>query len=50
MLDVLCQQCDLIYDQRPVLKSRLLLRQQWVADWLDTSVDESHEDFAGDTQ
>ena len=31
-------------------KARLLPREQWVDDWFDTSVDESLEDFEGDTQ
>jgi len=44
VLDVLCQQGDLVYG-RPVSKARLLLREQWVDDWVDTSVDESLEDL-----
>ena len=50
ILDVLCQQGDLVYGRPPVSKARLLPRQQWVSDWIDTSVDESLEDFKGDTQ
>jgi len=29
-------------------KAHLLPREQWVYDWVDTSVDESLEDFEGD--
>ena len=36
---------------RPLVsKARLLPREQLVNDWVDTSVDESLEDFEGDTQ
>ena len=49
-LDVLCQQGDLVYDRPPVSKARLLPREQWIDDCVDTSVDESLEDFKGDTQ
>jgi len=41
ILDILCQQSDLIYGQLPVSKDRLLLRVQWVDDWFDTGVDKS---------
>jgi len=50
ILDVLCQQRDLVYGRTPVSKARLLPREQWVDDWVDTSVDESLEDFEGNTQ
>jgi len=50
ILDVLRQQGDLVYGRPPVSKARLLLREQWVYDWVDTSVDESLEDFNGNTQ
>jgi len=50
VLDVLFQQGDLVYGRPPVSKARLLLREQWVDDWLDMSVDESLEDFKGDAQ
>jgi len=50
ILDVLCQQGDLIYGRPPVSKARLLLRGQWVDDWFDTSVDEPLEDFKEETQ
>jgi len=33
------QQGDLIYGRPPVLKACLLLREQSVDDWFDTSVD-----------
>jgi len=46
----MCQQGDLIYGPPPVLEARLLLCEQWVGDCFDTSVDESLEDFKGDTQ
>jgi len=50
ILDVLCQQGDLVCGRPPVSKSRLLLWEQWIDDWFDTSADESLEDFNGDTQ
>ena len=50
ILDVLCQQGDLVYGRPPAWKAHLLSREQWVDDWFDTSVDESIEDFKGDTQ
>jgi len=50
ILDVLCQQGDLFYGRPPMSKARLLPREQWVDDWIDTSVDESLEDFEGETQ
>ena len=50
ILDVLCQQSDLVYGRPPVSKARLLPREQWVDDWVDTSVYESLEDFKGGTQ
>ena len=50
ILDVLCQQGDLIYGRPPVSEDRLLLREQWVGDCFDRNVDESLEDFKGDTQ
>jgi len=40
----------MIYGQTPVMKACLLLWEQWVDDWFDTSVDDSLEDFKGDTQ
>ena len=46
ILDVLGHQGDLVYGQPPVSKAGLLPREQWV----NTSVDESLEDFKGDTQ
>jgi len=49
ILDILCQQGDLVYGRPPVSKARLLPREQWVNDWVDTSVDECFEDFKGDT-
>jgi len=41
---------DLIYSRPPVLEARLLLWEQWLGDCFQTSVDESLEDFKGDTQ
>jgi len=49
ILDVLCQQGDLVYGRPPVSKVRLLLWEQWVDDWFNTSVAESLEDFKGRT-
>ena len=40
ILGVQCQQGDLIYGRAPVSKARLLLWEQWVDDWIDTSVNE----------
>ena len=31
-------------------KAHLLAREQWVDDWINMSIDESLEDFKGDTQ
>jgi len=45
ILDVLCPQGDLVYGRPPVLKAHLLLREQWVDDWVETSIEESLEDF-----
>jgi len=45
ILDGLCQKGDLVHGRPPVSKARLLLWEQWVNDWLDTSTDESLEDF-----
>jgi len=50
ILDVLCQQGDQVYGRPPVAKVRVVLWEQWVDDSCDTSVDESLEDFKGDTQ
>jgi len=50
ILDVLCQPGDLVYGRPPVSKARLLPKEQWVDDCVDTSKDESLEDFKGDTQ
>jgi len=50
ILDVLSQRGDLIYGRPPVSKARLLSREQWVNDCFDTSVEESLEDFKGDTR
>jgi len=47
ILDVLCQQGDLLYGRPPVSKARLLLWEQWIDHWFDTSVDESLEVFEG---
>ena len=41
ILDILCQQGDLVYGRPPVSKARLLLWEQWIDDWFDTGVDES---------
>jgi len=49
-LDVLRQQGDQVYARSPVSKACLLPWEQWVDDWVDTSVDECLEDFKGDTQ
>jgi len=49
ILDVLCQQGDFIYGRPRMSKARLLPREQWVDDRIDTSVDESLEGFKGDT-
>ena len=43
ILDVLCYQGDLVYGRPSVSKVRLLLKEQWVDEWFDTSVDESLE-------
>ena len=40
----------MIYGLPPVSEARLLLWEQWVDDWFDTSVDESLDDFKRDTQ
>jgi len=45
ILDILCQQGDLVCGRPPVSKARLLPREQWVDDWVDASVDESLEDL-----
>ena len=45
ILDVLCQQGDLIYGRPLVSEARLLLWEHWVDDCFDTSVDEPLEDF-----
>jgi len=50
ILVILCQQDDVIYGRPPLSKARLLPREQWVDDWIDTRVDESLEDVKGDTQ
>jgi len=50
ILDVLCQQGDLIYSRPRVSKTHLLLQEQWVDDWFDTSADESLDDLEEDTQ
>ena len=50
ILDVLCQQGDLLYGRPPVSKARLLPMEQWVDDWVDTCVNEPLEDFKRDTQ
>jgi len=50
ILVVLCHPGDLVYGRPPVSKARLLPREQWVDDWIDTSGDESLEDFEGVTQ
>ena len=50
ILDVLCQQGDLVYGRPPVSKARLHLREQWFDDLIDMSVDEFLEDFKGETQ
>ena len=47
ILDVLCQQGDLVYGRPPVSISRLLPWEQCVDDWFGTSVGESFEDFKG---
>jgi len=42
ILDVLCQQGDLVCGRPPVSKFRQRLWEQWVVDdWFDASVDES---------
>ena len=50
VLDVLCQQGDLIHGRPPVTKARLLPREQRVDDWDDTSIDESLKDFKRHSQ
>jgi len=45
ILDVLCQQGDLVYGRPPVPKNCLPTWEQWVVDWIDTRVDESLEDI-----
>jgi len=50
ILDVLCQQGDLVYGRPPMSKARLLLWEQRVDNWFDTGVYETPEDFKGDTQ
>ena len=50
ILDVLCQQGGLICGRPPVWKAPLFPREQWVHDWVDTSVEEYLEDFIGGTQ
>jgi len=39
---VLCQQGDLVYGQPLVSKACLLPWEQWVDDWINTSVDEPY--------
>ena len=39
---------DLVYGRPPVSKTRLILWEQWVDGWIDTSVDESLENFKRD--
>jgi len=50
ILDILCQQDDLVYGRPIESKTRLLLWVQWVVDWCYTGTNESLEDFKGDTQ
>jgi len=50
ILDVLCQQGDLVYGWPPLPKDCLVLRKQWADDWFGTGVDESLEDFKADAQ
>jgi len=50
IFNVLYQQGDLVYGRPPVSEAHLLQREQWVDDWFNMSVDESLEDFKGDTQ
>jgi len=40
----------MVYGRPPVSEAHLLLWEQWVDHCFDTSVDESLEDFKGDTQ
>jgi len=44
ILDVLCQQSDLIYGRPHVSKACLRLQERWADDWFDISVDESLTD------
>jgi len=39
IIDVLCQQGDLVYNRPPVSKARLLLWEQLVDNWFDMSVE-----------
>ena len=50
ILNVLCHQGDLMYGRTSMSKACLLLWEQWVNDWFDTSVGEFLEDFKGDAQ
>jgi len=50
ILDSLCEQRDLVYGRPPMSKVRLLLWEQWVNERFETGLDESLEDFKGDTQ
>ena len=47
ILDVLCRQGDLVYGRPPGSQVCLLPREQWVDDWVDTSVDEALEGLKG---
>ena len=42
VLDILCQQGDLVYGRPHVSKARLLLREQWVDDWFDCLRDRNY--------
>jgi len=47
---ILRQQVDLIYGLPSMSKARLHLREKWIDEWLDTSVDEPLEDHEVDIQ
>jgi len=50
ILDVLCQQGDLVYSRPPVSKAHLLLWEQWVDDWFNISIDDRLDDCNWVTQ
>ena len=50
ILDVLCQQNDLLHGWLPASKASLLFRKQWINNWLNSGVDKPLEDLVGKTK